>query len=163
MKLSLLGLVAVPLVLAACRDPAPPPIVEASAPPSAGTPPRHLAVATTASVPVLPVSADAITRVQAILPRWIELLERGDDETFIDEAVMPEELEKVLGNKTKAELVSTFRQDKREGVLKMLKGAERTLPKKVREERDRTLLTYDFRGEKGVTFVVVGPKVYVKN
>lgn len=152
-------------VVGGCAHPTPP--AEAAPPPTTATsatpPPRHLAVATTAIVPVLPPSADAGTRVQAILPHWIELLERGDDETFIDEAVVPEELAKVLGDQTKAALVATFREDKRAGVLKMLGEVRGAAPSRVREESDRTLVIYDLRHEMGVTFVVVGSKVYVKN
>lgn len=156
------------LALAFAGGCSPPSLPAEAVPPPATTttatpPPRHLAVATTAIVPVLPPSAAAATRVQAILPHWIELLERGDDETFLDEAVVPEELAKVLGDNTKAELVATFREDKRAGVLRTLGEIRGATPTRVHEESDRTLVTYDLRLEKGVTFVVVGPKVYVKN
>ena len=155
------------VVLGACRHPAgpadeavPPPVPSATAEPR----PPHLVAATTTMPPApLPASADAPTRVQAILPHWIEVLERGDDETFIDEAVVPEELAKVLGGKSKDELVATYREDKHEGVLKMLRATRGVQPTKVREEGDRTLVTYDLHRDKGVTFVVVGSKVYVKN
>ena len=118
---------------------------------------------TTTASTALPSSASAAARVQAILPHWIDLLERADDATFIDEAVVPEELAKVLAGKSKAELVTSFREDKRAGVLKMLNELRGALPTKTREESDRTLVTYELRREKGVTFVVVGPKVYIKN
>lgn len=130
--------------------------VDAAAP---ATPP---ATTTTAAVLLSP-SADAAARVQAIVPHWIELLERGDDASFLDEAVVPGELAKILDGKSKAEFVTTFHEDKHAGVLKMLVAIRGARPTKTREERDRTLVTYDLHGEKGVTFVVVGSSVYVKN
>jgi hypothetical protein len=156
------------VALGACRHPSapadgalPPPVTAA---PTAVAPPQHLVAATTTTAaPPLPASADPATRVQAVLPHWIELLERGDDATFLDEAVVPEELAKVLDGKSKAELVTTFREEKHKGVLKMFGAIRGVAPTKVREEHERTFVTYDLRGEKGVTFVVVGASVYIKN
>lgn len=156
------------VALGACQHPtgpadqAQPPPVTATA--TAVAPPPHLVAATTTTAaPPLPASADPTTRVQAVLPHWIELLERGDDATFIDEAVVPEELAKVLDGKSKDELVTTFREDKHKGVLKMLRAIRGAAPTKVRQEQDRAIVTYDLNGEKGVTFVVVGASVYIKN
>lgn len=164
MRPSLLFLTA--LALGACHHPKPPAAAPAP-PPSATT--AALAVTSVAATPAAtastaePSSSQVAARVQAILPHWIDLLERGDDTTFIDEAVMPEELAKVLGGKSKVELVTTFRQDKRAGVLKMLGAVRGAQPTKIRQEATRTLVTYEFKGEKGVTFVVVGSTVYIKN
>jgi hypothetical protein len=160
--------VATALTLAGCHH---------SKPPAAAPPPASVAMAASGVAPAVtatpsavattpapqPSSSEVAARVQAILPHWIELLERGDDTGFIDEAVVPEELEKVLGGKSKVELVTTFRQDKRAGVLKMLSAIRGAQPTKIREESTRTLVTYEFKGEKGVTFVVVGANVYIKN
>jgi len=154
------------VTVAACRHPTGPAdevLPPVSAATASSSPPQLVAAPTTTAPPALPASADAASRVQAILPHWIELLERGDDAAFLDEAVVPEELAKVLDGKSKAELVATFREDKHKGVLKMFGGIRGAAPSKVREERDRTLVTYDVHGEKGVTFVVVGASVYIKN
>lgn len=161
-------LVVTVLVLGACRHPKPPPADPAPTPTATAVPPAVSSVAatpttTTTTTPVQPSSSEVAARVQAILPHWIELLERGDDTTFIDEAVVPEELAKVLGGKSKVELVKSFREDKRAGVLKMLGAIRGVEPTKIREEPSRTLVTYELHGEKGVTFVVVGANVYIKN
>jgi hypothetical protein len=163
-------LVVAALALAGCphptepaADPAPTPtapVVDAAAPVS------PVASATTTVhllPPPPPASADAAAHVQAILPHWIELLEHGDDAAFIDEAVVPEELTKVLAGKSKSELVVTFRDDKHKGVLKALGEIRGAQPTTLREEGDRTFVTYELRRDKGITFVVVGTHVYVKN
>ena len=169
MKRSSLLLVA--LVLGACRHPseatgdavsAPPVIAIDSASPASSAPGPVIATAI-ASAAAQPSSADAPARVQAILPHWLELLERGDDATFIDEVVVPEELAKVLDGKSKAELVANFRQDKHAELVKILRAIQGAEPTKVSQEPDRTLVTYDVHGRKGVTCVVVGQKIYIKN
>jgi hypothetical protein len=165
------SLVLVALAVGACRHPseatgvavsAPPVIaIDSAAPASSAMGP----ILTTASalVAAQPSPADAPARVQAILPHWLELLERGDDATFIDEVVLPEELAKVLAGKSKAELVANFRNDKHAELVKILRAIQGQVPTKISQEPDRTLVTYDVHGRKGVTCVVVGQKIYIKN
>jgi hypothetical protein len=102
-------------------------------------------------------------RVQAILPRWIGLLQEHNEAAFIDEAVVPEELEKVLDGKSKADLVAEFRGEKSEQVAVLLRGIRGVPPTSVREEGSEVLVTYEQPNTKNVTFVVRGDKVFIKN
>jgi hypothetical protein len=102
-------------------------------------------------------------RVQAILPHWLDLLARGDDARFLDEAVVPEELAKVVGSRSKDALVKSFKEDKHDdlvGILEKLRGAK---PTRVVDEGRRTRVTYDVPGEPQITFQVIGDRVYVEN
>ena len=165
MKSSLVALVV--LAVAACRHASEATGDSSVSPPVIAIDPTSpvgpVTAVPTASAAAQPSPADAPARVQAILPHWIDLLERGDDATFIDEVVVPEELAKVLDGKSKAELVANFRQDKHAELVKILRAIQGEVPTKISQEPDRTLVIYDVHGRKGVTCVVVGQKIYIKN
>jgi hypothetical protein len=99
-----------------------------------------------------------------VIPRWLDMLARGADEKFLDEAIVPEQLAEVLGSRTKAELVADFKQDKHGDVVKVLTLARATKPDEVKTEGERTLVKWDNReGVRHVTFVVEGAHVWIKN
>lgn len=116
-----------------------------------------------ASASAEPAKKDPVAIVQGAIPHMLDLLARGDDERFIDEVVVPEELDKVLGNRPKAQLVADFKEDKHEGVVRMLERVRGAQPLRTREENGRTLVTYDGGREREVTFVVEGQRVFIKN
>jgi hypothetical protein len=165
------SLVLVALVVGACRHPSEatgtavfaPPVIAIDPPSSTGSAVSPIAATASALVAAQPPSADAAARVQAILPHWLALLDRGDDATFIDEVVVPEELAKVLDGKSKAELVANFRTDKHAKLVGLLRAIQGAVPTKISQEPDRTLVTYEVRDQKRVTCVVVGAKIYLKN
>ena len=86
-----------------------------------------------------------------------------DDAKFLDEAIVPEELAKVLDGKPKQQLVADFRADKHDDVLKLLKQIRGTKPASVKPDGARTLVTYEPPDTKKVTFVVAAEHVYIKN
>ena len=105
-----------------------------------------------------------VGQVQDVIPHWLDLLARGEDEKFIDEAVVPEELDAVLGKRTKAELISDFKKDKHGDVVKVLVYVQKTKPDDVRQDGGRTYVKYEGHdGVRHVTFVVDGPHVWIHN
>ena len=103
-------------------------------------------------------------QIQDIIPHWLDLLARGEDEKFIDEVVVPEQLGEVLGNRTKAELVDDFKRDKRKDVVKILTYVRTAKPDEVREDGGRTYVKYEGRDQvRHVTFVIEGAHVWIKN
>ena len=126
------------------------------------------ASASAAPASVAKHEAGPVGQVQDIIPHWLDLLARGEDEKFIDEAVVPEELDEVLGKRTKAELVSDFKKDKHGDVVKVLVYVQKTKPDDIRQIQDghggRTLVKYEGHdGVRHVTFVVDGPHVWIHN
>ena len=104
-----------------------------------------------------------VGQIQETIPHWLDLLARGEDEKFIDEAVVPEELDEVLGSRTKAELVDAFKGDKHVDVVKELKIVQTAKPDDIRQEGARTFVKYEGRGSRHITFVVEGPHVWIHN
>lgn len=105
-----------------------------------------------------------VTRIQDAIPHWLDLLARGEDEKFLDEAIVPEQMSDVLGSRTKAELVADFKRDKHDGVVKVLMMVRTTKPDEIKQEDARTLVKWDNReGVRHVTFVVEGEHVWIKN
>jgi hypothetical protein len=104
-----------------------------------------------------------VGQVQDVILHWLDLLARGEDERFIDEAVLPEELDKVLGSRTKAELVVSFKEDKHAEVVKVLTLARRAKPDDVREDGKRTYVKFEGDGVRHITFVVEGAHVWIHN
>jgi len=103
-------------------------------------------------------------QIQDVIPHWLDLLARGEDEKFIDEVVVPDELDKVLGSGTKAELVAHFKRDKHDDAVKVLTLVKKAKPDDVRQEGARTLVKYKGReGVRDVTFVVEGVHVWIHN
>ncbi len=134
---------------------------EKSQPPIAlpTSPPASASAATTVAK-----HDDPISELQDMIPHWLDLLAHGEDEKFIDEVVVPEELDKVLGGRTKGELVSNFKTDKHDEVVKILVEAQKSKPDDVRQEGRRTYVKYEGRdGIRHVTFVVEGPHVWIHN
>ena len=101
---------------------------------------------------------DPVAMIQAAIPHMLDLLARGEDERFIDEAVVPEQLASVLGERTKEQLVADFKKDKHEGVVRALERVRTAQPTGTRVENGRTFVTYG-----RVTFVVDGARVFIKN
>jgi hypothetical protein len=107
---------------------------------------------------------DPVAQVQDAIPRWLDMLARGEDEKFIDDVVVPEEMSDVLGSKTKAELVADFKRDKHGDVVKVLKLVQtKAKPDDVRKDGARTYVKYEGSDVRHVTFVVEGPHVWIHN
>ena len=105
-----------------------------------------------------------VGQVHDAIPHWLDLLARGEDEKFIDEAVVPEELDEVLGQRTKAELVASFKGDKHDDVVKVLTYVQTAKkPDDIRQEGARTFVKYEGHGSRHVTFVVEGSRVWIHN
>lgn len=105
-----------------------------------------------------------LAQVRETIGHWLDLLGRGEDERFIDEAVVPEDLEHVLGSRTKAELVAAFKEDKHDDLVKALRHVRRAKPDNVIVEGSRTYVEYDGdRDVKHIRFVVEGAHVWLKN
>lgn len=103
-------------------------------------------------------------QVHDAVPHWLDLLARGEDEKFLDEAIVPEQLAEVLGSRTKAELVADFKRDKHDDVVKVLTLVRETKPDEVKTEDGRTLVKWENRqGVRHVTFLVDGAHVWIKN
>lgn len=144
------------VLLVACGSPQ-----EKSQPPVA-LPSSPSASASTATV--VKHEEGPVAQVQDAIPHWLDLLARGEDEKFIDEAVVPDELDKVLGSRSKAELVADFKRDKHDDVVKMLRLAHTTKPDELKEDGSRTLVKWEkHEGVRHVTFVVDGAHVWIKN
>jgi hypothetical protein len=142
----------------------PPPTTTIAAAPIATDPmptPSSTA-APTASAATSGSPSAAVERVQAVVPHFLKLLAKGDDSRFIDEAVNPEDAAKLFAHQPKAELVKEFKADKHEAVVHMLDEVLGATPKKIREENGHYLVTYAPK-QKDVTFVVIGPHVYIQN
>ena len=105
-----------------------------------------------------------VAQIQDVIPHWLDLLARGEDERFIDEAVVPDELDKVLGSRTKAQLVADFKTDKHGDVVKVLTYVQKSKPDDVHQDGARTLVKYEGHdGVRHVTFVVEGVHVWIHN
>jgi hypothetical protein len=125
------------------------------------------------TAPSAPASASAsvpkredgpVGQIQDAIPHWLDLLARGEDERFIDEAVVPEELGEVLGSRTKPELVDMFKRDKHADVVKVLKYVQKTKPDDVRQDGGRTYVKYEGHdGVRHITFILDGVHVWIHN
>jgi hypothetical protein len=105
-----------------------------------------------------------VPRIQDAAARWLDMLARGEDEKFLDEAIVPEQLDEVLGSRSKAELVADFERDKHADVVKVLTLARATKPDEVKSDGVRTVVTWENReGVRHVTFVIEGAHVWIKN
>jgi len=105
-----------------------------------------------------------VAQIQDAIPHWLDLLARGEDEKFLDEAIVPEQMGEVLGSRTKAELVADFKHEKHDGVVKVLTMVRTTKPDEIKHEDARTLVKWENReGARRVTFVVEGIHVWIKN
>lgn len=119
-----------------------------------------------ASASAAPVARETgpAAQIQDVVVRWLDLLGRGEDERFIDEVVVPEQLDEVLGNRTKAELVSDFKRDKHKDVVKILTYVRTAKPDEVREDGGRTYVKYEGHDQvRHITFVIEGAHVWIKN
>jgi vacuolar-type H+-ATPase subunit E/Vma4 len=102
--------------------------------------------------------------VQATVRRWLELLASDQDERFLDEAIVPEQLDHILGTLSKADLVESFRKEKHETVVALLQGIRGKNPTTVREEGPDVLLTFASPpNQKTLTFVIRGSAVFIKD
>jgi len=105
-----------------------------------------------------------IAQIRETIPRWLDLLSRGQDEQFLDEAIVPEQLEKVLGSRSKAQLVVAFKEDKHDGVVKVLTRVRDAKPRAVRQEGARAYVEFEGdRESRHITFVVEGAHVWIEN
>lgn len=158
-------------MLVACKRPTgdrpdPTVVVTVPPPPSAiATTADPTATATAAPTvsPNAPSKEEAVALVQSTVPKWLTMLKAGKDEDFIDDAVVPEDMEKLLKGQTKGELVKDFKADKHDKVVKMLTTIQHETPTKVGQRGDRAMVRYEVRGEKDVNFVVYGGRVHIKN
>jgi len=122
--------------------PAPPPSATASAAPTPKTP---------------------LDRVHAAIGRWLDWLAQGDDAHFLDEAVLPDEWTKILGETaSKDAFVKEFREGKHDRVVAILTKVRGLAPTRV-EDGETTRVTYEVDGERKITFDVIGDHVYIEN
>lgn len=162
-------LIIVALLAVACKRPTgdrPDPTVVVTVPPppsaiAATTDPTATAAPTVS--PNAPSKEEAVALVQSTVPRWLTMLKTGKDEDFIDDAVVPEDMEKLVKGQTKGELVKDFKADKHDKVVKMLTAIQHETPTKVGQKGERAMVRYQVRGEKDVNFVVFGGHVYIRN
>lgn len=122
--------------------PAPPPSASASASPAAKTP------------------AD---RVQAAVARWLDWLAAGQDEKFLDEAVVPSEWDKILEHKSKTEFVNGFREDKHDGIVKILGKVRGAPPAGVLDAGGYTRVIFDNHETKKIVFQVTADAVHIED
>ena len=94
--------------------------------------------------------------------RWIELLEAGHDEQFIDEAMLPEDYDRLVAGTTRQEVIDAFREEKHDAAVRALRQVQRARPSAITEHDGDDVVTFHTRDRK-VTFVVRGSQVFLKD
>ena len=82
---------------------------------------------------------------------------------FLVEFAAPEDMAKILYGTSMAKLVSTFREDKHDGVLAMLRQVGTLRPERIEPESGHILVTYGLPNDEHVTFVIEGGRVFLRN
>jgi hypothetical protein len=102
--------------------------------------------------------------VRAALPGALEMLAKGQDEAFIDAFAIPEELPTILDGASKAKLVDSFRREKHDRVVKMLKAIADAPATSIEADPRGTLVSYEVPSmHKRITFLVKGSRVFIQN
>ncbi len=104
-------------------------------------------------------SDDPASRVQATVTHWLELLARGDDGLFIEEALTPDELEKVPDLD---KLVASFKEDKHDEIATLFRSLRHAKPT-IEPHGDRTLVKFaGMRNGQDITFIVERAHVHIQ-
>ncbi len=172
MKLDRRGVVlALSICAASCAPDAPRPVgsparqLEDGPPkaPSASALVVPLPSQTAATTPGGPrAETDPEQAVQELLTLAIGLLERGEDAKLIDEHVAPSDREELL-RKPRQELLAEFRRDKADRLLAILRALRGARPTRAEPDDEGLVLRYAGPSGRGVEFVVIDGRAFLKN
>lgn len=100
--------------------------------------------------------------VQVAVARWLDWLALGEDEKFLDEAIVPSEWPKILLHESKAEFVDGFRANKHDNVVAILGKVRGATPSGMLDAGGYMRVFFEDLDPKPIVFQVVGDAVHIE-